>query len=168
MRVLSVDQARHGGWAIYDYDDKSLIDYGYFNFDKIPYEKVMLEVVNFIDTLIKEKDVACVFIEDIQQQANVSVFKTLANLQGALILYLEWKDVLYDRIPPSRWQGFCNARGRTSKELKSNVNVASRGSKELTINFVKRQFGVETSNDNVADAICIGYYVVNNVDIQTV
>jgi len=76
---------------------------------------------------------------------------------------------LYGYVAPSQWQNFCKARGRNSKEIKSQVlAVESGGKKEskiLSIQFVKDQFGIETENDNLADAISIGFYVTNIVEL---
>lgn len=38
-------------------------------------------------------------------------------------------------------------------------------SKILSIQFVKEQFGIDTDDDNLADAISLGWYVVNVVEI---
>ena len=72
------------------------------------------------------------------------------------------------RLPSGRT--FAGARGRNTKEIKSNVlalhSDGRKESKMLSIQFVKDQFGIETENDNLADAICIGWYVVNEVKIN--
>lgn len=81
----------------------------------------------------------------------------------------EKNEYLYGYVAPSQWQNFCKARGRNSKEIKSQVlAVETNGKKEskiLSIQFVKDQFGIETENDNLADAISIGFYVTNIVEI---
>lgn len=81
----------------------------------------------------------------------------------------EKNEYLYGYVAPSQWQNFCKARGRNSKEIKSQVlAVETNGKKEskiLSIQFVKDQFGIETENDNLADAISIGFYVTNIVEL---
>ena len=75
---------------------------------------------------------------------------------------------MYGYVAPSQWQNFCKARGRNSKEIKDKVVALNQNgnkkSKILSIQFVKDQFGIETENDNLADAISIGFYVVNIVE----
>lgn len=169
MRVLAVDQARHGGWAVFDYEKKRPIEYGEFSFEsnKFEFEKVLVELSALVCGIAEDKGIDAVFIEDIQMQKNVDSFKKLAQLQGALMLSFEEHQFLYDIIAPSQWQGYCNARGRTSAELKDKKqDIISRGqkaSKILSIEFVKEHFGIETQNDNLADSLCIGWYVVNNI-----
>lgn len=94
----------------------------------------------------------------------------MAQLQGVLVNLFEKNEYLYGYVAPSQWQNFCKARGRNSREIKSQVlTVDTNGKKEsktLSIQFVKDQFGIETENDNLADAISIGFYVTNIVELE--
>ena len=36
-----------------------------------------------------------------------------------------------------------------------------------SINYVKDRFHIETDNDNIADAICIGYFVCQTIKIES-
>ena len=82
----------------------------------------------------------------------------------------EKNEYLYGYVAPSQWQNFCKARGRNSKEIKSQVlAVETNGKKKskiLSIQFVKDQFGIETENDNLADAVSMGFYVVNIMELE--
>ena len=173
MRILAVDQSRCGGWSLFDYKRKKLLDYGEFNFDGGEYKDYSAAVAgvkNLVAELIQKKKVAAVFIEDIQFQRNINSFKKLAWLQGVLVNYFVEKEYLYDIIAPSKWQNYCGARGRTGKEIKAgavSVDLANKKkSKQLSLTFVKENFSVETENDGIADAICIGWYAVNNITIN--
>ena len=77
---------------------------------------------------------------------------------------------MYALVPPSTWQGYCRARGRTSKEKKANVTTAEipgkKQSKVLSMEFVRDKFGIASANDDLCDSICIGWYVVNNIPIE--
>lgn len=169
---MAIDQARNGAWSVFNYETKELIGYGTFSFDskKYTYAKAILHIEELVTSLLKSYDVSAVFIEDIQLRANVQAFKKLAQLQGVLVNLFERNDYLYGYVAPSQWQNFCKARGRNSKEIKEQVlSVELTGKKEskiLSIQFVKDQFGIETTNDNVADSICIGYFVSNTVEIE--
>ena len=168
---MAIDQARSGAWSVFDYETKELVGYGTFSFDskKYTYAKAVLHIEDLIASLLKSYDIAAVFIEDIQLRANVQAFKKLAQLQGVLVNLFERNEYLYGYVAPSQWQNFCKARGRNSKEIKSQVlAVETDGKKEskiLSIQFVKDQFGIETDNDNLADAISIGFYVTSVVEL---
>lgn len=160
----------HG--LFFDYEKKELIGYGTFSFDskKYTYAKAIQHIEELVESLLKAYDISAVFVEDIQLRANVQAFKKLAQLQGVLVNLFEKNEYLYGYVAPSQWQNFCKARGRNSKEIKSQVlSVETNGKKEskiLSIQFVKDQFGIETENDNLADAVSMGFYVVNIVELE--
>lgn len=172
MNILAVDQARNGAWSVFEYETGQLIGQGTFSFDskKYTYAKAIMHIEEIISSVIKAYDISAVFVEDIQLRANVQAFKKLAQLQGVLVNLFEKNEYLYGFIAPTQWQNFCKARGRNTKEVSNNVleidNTGKKQSKILSIQFVKDQFGIITDNDNLADAICIGYYVVNAVEIN--
>ena len=71
---------------------------------------------------------------------------------------------------PTQWQNYCKARGRSTKEIKEKIKTleaaGKKESKILSIQFVKDKFKVDTDNDNLSDAICIGHYAVNHFEIE--
>lgn len=172
IKILSIDQARNGAWAVFDYDKKKLETYGTFSFNyrDYTYAKAILAIEELIDSVIKTYDISVVFIEDIQLRFNVQSFKKLAQLQGVLINLFEKNEYLYDFIAPTQWQNYCKARGRSTKEIKGKIKAleasGKKESKILSIQAVKDFYGIETENDNLADAILIGHYAVNHYDIS--
>ncbi len=172
MNILAVDQARHGAWAVYDYEGKKLLDYGTWSFDSKDYtfEQAVLHIEALVSKVIQTHDICAVYIEDIQMRKNVLSYKRLAQLQGVLVNLCEKTNILYNLVAPTQWQNYCKARGRTTKEIKSKVTeiepTGKKSSKVLSLQFVRDNFEIETDNDNLSDAICIGHYVVNNLKIQ--
>lgn len=171
MNILAIDQARSGAWSVFDYEKGELIGYGTFSFDskKYTYAKAILHIEELITAVINTYNVSAVFIEDIQLRANVQAFKKLAQLQGVLVNLFEKNEYLYGFVAPTQWQNYCRARGRNTKEIKSKVleleKAGKKQSKILSIQFAKEQFDIDTQNDNLADAICLGWYVVNVIEI---
>lgn len=172
LNILCIDQARSGAWSVFDYESKKLVGYGVFEFpyEKYTYAKAILHIKELIHAVMKTYDVGAVFVEDIQMRASVASFKKLAQLQGVLVDLFEENEYLYGFIAPSQWQNFCKARGRKTKEKDARIleleQSGKKQSKILSIQFVKEQFGIDTDNDNLADAIAIGWYVVNVVEIS--
>lgn len=172
MKILAVDQARHGAWAVYDYEGKKLLDYGTWGFDSKNYtfEQAILHIETLLSEVILTHDIEAVFLEDIQLRQNVQSFKRLAQLQGVLVNLCEKTNIIYNLVAPAQWQNYCKARGRTTKEIKSKVTeidpIGKKSSKVLSLQFVRDNFEIETDNDNLSDAVCIGHYVVNNLKIQ--
>ena len=173
MKILSIDQARNGAWAVFDYETKKLETYGTFSFGNkdYTYARAILAIESLVDTIIKTYNISAVFIEDIQLRVNVQSFKKLAQLQGVLINLFEKNEYLYDFIAPTQWQNYCKARGRSSKEIKDKIKAleasGKKESKILSIQAAKEMYGIDTDNDNLADAIMIGHFVINKYDIRS-
>lgn len=174
INILAIDQARKGAWAVFECESKKLIGTGVFEFDSkyYTYARAVMYIEDIVNIVIKAYDVSAIFIEDIQLRQNVQSFKRLAQLQGVLVNSFERNNYLYDYIAPAQWQNFCNSRGRTSKEQDAEITElehdGKKRSKILSIQYVKEHFGIDTQDDNLADSICIGWYVVNNIAIEDV
>ncbi len=170
MNILAIDQARNGAWSVFDYEKGRLVGYGTYEFpyEKYTYEKAIMHIKELISAVIKAYDIEAVFIEDIQMRVNVTSFKRLAQLQGVLVNLFEENKYLYGLISPPQWQNFC-ARSHSAKQIRDSALEVKRSGKKLSkvrsIQFVKDRFGIETENDNLADAICQGFYIVNAVEI---
>lgn len=171
MKILAVDQARHGAWAVYDYEGKKLLDYGAWGFDNKNYtfEQAILHIEALLSEVIRTHDIDAVFLEDIQLSKNVQSFKKLAQLQGVLVNMCEKTNILYNLVAPTQWQNYCKARGRTTKEIKSKITsvepTGKKTSKILSLQAARDIYEIVTENDNLADAVMIGHYVVNNIKI---
>ena len=169
IKILALDQARNGAWSIFDVATRKLLSYGEWSFPakKFDFSRAVYEITRIAKDLIQANDIDVVFIEDTQLRQNAQSFKRLAQLQGALINLFEGLGVPYENVPPTRWQSHCGARGRSYKEQKSNATdipgPGPKASKLLSMQFVYNQFGIETDNDNLADAICIGWYAINHI-----
>lgn len=172
-KILCLDQSRSGGYCIFDYESKKLIKWGYFDFpaNKYTYPQAISALKKYTDNLIKTNDISAVFIEDIAlRKTFIQSFKRLAQLQGVLENYFLESDILYDFIPASLWQNYCGARSRSTNEKKNKIlennTKGKKNTKVFSIQFAHEKYGVDTSNDGIADAIGIGHYVVNNVKIN--
>ena len=86
--------------------------------------------------MIKENDIAAVFIEDIQLRVNVQSFKKLAQLQGVLVNLFEKNEYLYSFVAPTQWQNYCKARGRSTKEIKEKIKTLEAAGKKRIKNSI--------------------------------
>lgn len=172
MQILAVDQARHGAWAVFDYDNKQLVDYDVWGFDNknFTFEQAILQIEILLSEVIRTHGVEAVFLEDIQLRQNVQSFKKLAQLQGVLVNMCEKTNIMYNLVAPTQWQSYCKARGRTAKEIKSKITsidpTIKKTSKILSLQAANDIYGIVTDNDNLADAVMIGHYAVYNSNIN--
>lgn len=162
MKVLAIDQARNGAWSIFDSKTSALLEHGTFSFDvkKYTFPEAVLQIEQLIYSLIKQYKIRYVAIEDIQLRVNAQSFKKLAQLQGVLVNLCEKHKLHYGLVAPTRWQTYCKEYYTAKDKERKFANT-----KELSTCYVSDVFALETSNDNLADAICIGQYAITHDEL---
>ena len=85
-----------------------------------------------------------IILEDIQQQSNVSTFKTLAKLQGVLEYITKKSNVEYYIISPATWKSHTGVKGKTRVDQKKSAQL-----------IVTRIYNIQATQDE-SDAICLG------------
>ena len=158
--LINIDQARQCGLAIFNIDTKELIKYDMETFSsgkKIykDYDDAIFHIRKMVEKLIDEYSPSTITVEGVQMQQNKAVFAKLSRLQGVLINCLKENNINYIVIPPVTWKSYL----KISKGSKTNRKME----KQNSINFVKEKFNIDT-NDNIADAICMGYYTLNKYE----
>jgi len=153
VKILAIDQARRGAWAVFDSQTKALERYGDWEFPngRYVFPQAICAITRLIGGLIDEHGIEAVYIEDVSLGPNPQAFKRLAQLQGALLNLFEQLGVTYGVVPPTQWQSFCGV-------------LQKNRTKELSRAFVKEQFGIDTENHNLTDAIGIGHYVAHQIN----
>ena len=138
------------------YADDFLVDYGTIELGRKTdkYENILLSARQKISDLIQTTEADMVVMEDIQQQnQNVSTYKKLAMLMGVLLSLFQEKGITYEIVPPTRWKAFCKIKGRKRQEQKDD-----------TVRFVKEHFNLADVTEDMADAISIGWFKLNNME----
>lgn len=155
-RVLALDAASIvSGYSIYD--DRTLVAYGLHkenSNDDITaringFKKWLIETVQDIkpDLVGVEHIQLQVYKGAYQQsQAQVEVYRKLANLQGVILDTLYELNVPCELVNSSAWRSYCVIGGQDRDQKK-----------KATQNKVKALYGLECTEDE-ADAICIGKY----------
>lgn len=109
------------------------------------------KMVSEIEILYKAWNVDAVIMEDVipaDVHNNLNVFKTLHYLQAALVLMFHNHEQKVEFYVSSEWRKKCGIR--TGRGITRDMVKAA------DIKFVKDNYGIDV-NDDVADAICIGY-----------
>ena len=160
MKLMSFDQSMSkSGWALYDTDSKTLLDYGLI--ENPEYKNEVREdaihiMVSSLLAIAKEKLAEVFSYEDIyldmtRNKSNIQ----LPMLAGALVEgFKSYNDALIFPVAAMQWKAFCGIKGRKREEQKKN-----------TMNFVQDVFGIET-NEDTCDAIAQGWAVVNTIRIK--
>ena len=155
---ISLDQATKTGVCVMINDEIAIAEV--WNFENIIKSQYQMEHVIFAINKRLEKLLdfyqgfpIFVTIEDIYDGLNRKTYKDLARLQGALILTLMKRDILFDIITPRRWKAKYGIKGGVEGKKKS-MEIASL--------ILCR----EVTDDNMADAICMGDYSKKYIKIN--
>ena len=156
MNIISLDMStKSTGYAIYKHN--KLVQYNYITatssdlFNRI---KVMLNAINKL--LEQNPDLEYVVMQQVRQEGfvNVKTYKALMYLQGCvqMIIHQKFKHLQTDFLYPSEWRKVC--------QIKQGRGVQRKQQKQNDIQWVESLFNIQV-NDDVADAIGIGYAYIN-------
>lgn len=161
MKILALDlSTKSSGWAVFD--NGILMDYGCIassSTDLMKRIKVMLAGLQ--EVLQKHNDIDKIYAEEVRPEngmQNIKTHRALMWLQGAaaLLIYDFNKKIELELIYPSSW--------RAAIGIKTGRGIKRTSLKEKDMQFVKENYNLDV-NDDVADAICIGY--ANSHDVET-
>ena len=159
MIVLAIDPStKSTGLAIFQ--DQELIHYECITAGSTNIFKRIEKMTKAIDSLISEYKVEKVIIEDVYPEDvhnNIQIYKSLIYLQGFILYTLDNRGISGNDIKfylPSEWRKKCG--------IHTGRGIRRESLKPKDIEFVKNQFGIVV-NDDIADAICIGFAAVDGV-----
>ena len=157
-RVLALDQASHDcGWSIFD--DKILIKYGLHSLSKEEEIARINKLKQWLISMIISWQPDYIAIEGIQYQDEVAgqakmgitVFQTLARLQGVLMDTCFELKVPFEVCPTNTWRSHCGVKGKHRADRKRSMQL-----------LAKSWYDISVTNDE-ADAIGIGKYLADKI-----
>jgi Holliday junction resolvasome RuvABC endonuclease subunit len=156
MITLAIDAStKSSGWSIYDGQD--LKDYGCITASSSNLFRRIHKMVDEIEKIIKQYNVEEVAIEDVipdDVRHNQNVYKALVYLQGFLADKFDEYGLKVTYYVASAWRKKC--------AIHTGRGIKRESLKPKDMEFVKNQFGLSV-NDDVADAICIGFAHVGGI-----
>ena len=162
-RILALDQAtKVTGYSIFD--DGKLVKVGTFTTSSDDEIARVVSVKNWFISMLQNWKPDHVGIEGIQYQpktfdgdsvGSVTLFQTLAHLQGALLVTCHENNIQYRVCPTNTWRNVCGVKGR------------ARADKKRSMQLIAKQWYDINATDDEADAIGIGYYMTTVVNKNT-
>lgn len=154
IKVLAIDQASvNSAYSVWE--DSELIFYDVISADKkIKSHLRLRQMTLHIFEIIKQHSPDYVVFEDCQLQAgNAATFQILCQLQGMIMDNLYNMNIKFDIVRPSVWKSYLGvAKG------KRDVQKAN------TLKKIEEIYKIDLyGNDDMADAIGIGHYAINNL-----
>ena len=156
MNLLAIDaSSKSTGIAIYKHN--KLTNYTCITSssnDLFTRIKVMVEGIKQI--LSEDPDFDYVILQQVRQQGfiNIKTYKALMYLQGCInmMIHQNFKHIQVDFLYPSSWRKIC--------QIKQGRGIQRKQQKQLDIQWVKQNFNIDV-NDDIADAIGLGYGYIN-------
>lgn len=156
MMVLAIDAStKSSGFAVYE--NQELKHYGCITAGSTNVFKRIHKMVDELEKVLIEYKIDNVIIEDVTPQdvhENIQVHKTLTYLQGYILEMLDNHNIRPKFYTASEWRKKCG--------IHTGRGIRRESLKPKDIQFVRSQFGIQ-ANDDVADAICIGFAAVGGV-----
>lgn len=173
--ILAIDASTNSlAYAIFS--NKELVDYGKISFSGInTYAKVIdaaQKVMEFSAFKIQALNVGAVVIEHTVFMNSPKTAADLALVQGSLLGTLGIATIR--SVAPITWQNYIGNK-KPSKEEIAKMKADNPGKsdswiktqtreqrKQKTIHFVEVQYDKVISDNDIADAVGIGHYAINN------
>ena len=154
-RILALDQAtKTTGYSIFD--DGKLVKVGTFTTTSDDEIARCVAVKNWFLSMLQNWKPDYIGIEGIQYQAkvfdgdavgSVTLFQTLAHLQGTLLVACYENGISCHVCPTNTWRNACGVKGRSRADKKKSMQL-----------LAQEWYGIKATDDE-ADAIGIGYYL---------
>lgn len=154
-RILALDQSsRKTGYSVYD--NNELISYGVFESTKYNALDRIVEVCDWMQSMIELWKPDEVGLEETQYNPRSdghNTFKLLSQVMGAIMLTVARNKCKVNTVLIPTWRHHCGVKG--------NKRVDQKRSAQL---LVKKWYDI-TVTDDESDAICIGKYFSDNHQI---
>jgi Holliday junction resolvasome RuvABC endonuclease subunit len=172
--ILAID-ASTSSLAFAIFNDKTLIRYGKIKFDGLNAYQKLGDAARKTLPFLKQFDVDAIVIEHTIFINSPKTASDLALIQGALLGAAKLAGIrTAGSINPITWQSFLGNNKLTSKEKQDLMeefpgksknwyqNKSREIRKQRTIKFVNTYYDKNIQDDDVADAVGIGHYAINN------
>ena len=164
MSILALDlSTKSTGWAVYD-KKQQLERYGCITAtDKDPIVRIIKIVKELYSIMKEENDLEVCVMEEVkpaeEDDRNFHTYKILMYLQSIVVLLLheQFPHTKIDFLYPNEWRKNCG--------IKTGKGLKRKELKEKDIAFVKKYFNIDNINDDIADAISLGYGYIQKTSV---
>ena len=156
MNIIAIDAStKSSGIAVYKHNKLTKYDCITSNSTDL-FKRIKVMVDGIKDIIIQDPDIEYIVLEQVRQQGfvNIKTYKALMYLQGCIgmMLHQNFKHIQLDFLYPSEWRKVC--------QIKQGRGVQRNVQKQNDIKWVKQNFNIQV-NDDIADAIGLGYAYIN-------
>lgn len=174
-KVLGIDASTNSIAFCLMHDDKP-VKWGEILFHGSDVYERILDAKRKIKAIRERLDYDTIYIEAAVSVKSVATGLKMAYMFGTIMGELMYDDTKVIEVHPLKWQGYINNPNFTKSEKEAvkrefpgkteswYKNKVRELRKQRTINFAKT-LGIETDNNNVADAVGIAWWGINERSI---
>lgn len=156
MNIISIDAStKSTGVAIFKHNQLVYTDCIKSSSSDL-FNRINIMVNKIQELLNSNPDLEFLILEEVRPDnfMNNKTHKALMYLQGCLMMMIhnKFKYIKTDFLYPSEWRKVC--------QIKQGRGIQRSQQKQHDIQWVKKKFNIEV-NDDIADAIGIGYAYLN-------
>lgn len=151
--ILSLDVSTTStGYAIYV--DGKLEQYGAIKSKSKNWIERVNYMANTLQAIHATYGITHIIIEDTYVSKNVNTVKKLCMAQGIIIRAVHTAKVI--QVYPVSWKSYFNlVEGKNKRKVQKATSITKANS----------LFNLELKDDDVADALLLGYYVINKNEV---
>ena len=152
MYLLALDASTKAtGFAVFK--DTELLVCNCITASSTDLYKRIRKMVDSVLTIVEQMGVTQIVMEEVipDHSKNTNTFRALMYLQALIHIEMHDKhpEVQIEMVYPSSWRSVCGIEdGRSSKREQK---------KQKDIDFANRTYNLSLTNDDAADAVCIGH-----------
>lgn len=151
-RIVAIDNAtKNIGVSVFD--NGKLVFHTAYEFNGEMIDRMLMNKQFLEETIIKTWKPDLIVLEDIQSQKNVQVFKSLAMLLGSTVVTIKSYNIPYELVSSVKWRAHFMISGERIAD------------KAQAIDKVWNMYNIIVTDD-VAEAILLGKYAVDSVNIN--
>ena len=152
MNILALDcSTKATGFAVFK--DQQLLVANCLTASSTDLYKRITKMVNGIVEIVQKMNIETIVMEEVipDHSKNTNTFKALMYLQAAIHLQLHqlFPQVKIELLYPGTWRSQCG--------IKTGRGVKRETLKEADIRFANEVYKIQTTSDDIADAVCLGH-----------
>lgn len=162
MKIISID-ASTKSTGVACFEGQNLIAYDCFTASSTSLVKRIKKITENLKSFITLNTPDKIVLEEVRPDPiagttkNLKTYRALMYLQASIMFMLDesFPKVEVEFVYPSSWRSQCG--------IKIGRGIKRTTLKEADIEFVKQTYGF-TTNDDIADAICIGHAFIYSIE----
>lgn len=123
-----------------------------------------VKMIDGIREILDEYHPHCIVVENFFLYKSFASIEYIVKIHGYIEYYCYTHACAYARYAPSEWRKILQIELTVKRDQLKEKLTREKILKQRDIDFVKKRFKLVLTDDNIADAICIGYAYLQKIE----